>query len=223
MAELCLKQQLINMGLKLRGNKHMKNYKVRPEHIIDLVGKVAASFNAWQLEYKHLPVNMRAEYMHYMSDMLDDLINTAYPIEEQEVDTKAESVISALNRGYESREKAMKEFRSPMDSNINSRILKQIFNDKSKMAELDKQLEAVAEVVRDAKRKSKEPEGHKDVFRPKRGDIVILKDGYKGNYMDNIEGTDEHRMWLENGLVRGFKEEDVLHIRKNIGRQTRGI
>ena len=201
----------------------MKNYKVRPEHIIDLVGKVAASFNAWQLEYNHLPVNMRAEYMHYMSDMLDDLINTAYPIEEQEVDTKAESVISALNKGYEAREKAMKEFRSPMDSNINSRILKQIFNDKSKMAELDKQLEAVAEVVRDAKRKSKEPEGHKDVFRPKRGDIVILKDGYKGNYMDNIEGTDEHRMWLENGLVRGFKEEDVLHIRKNIGRQTRGI
>lgn len=68
-----------------RGNKHMKNYKVRPEHIIDLVGKVAASFNAWQLEYNHLPVNMRAEYMHYMSDMLDSLIKTAYPLEEQKV------------------------------------------------------------------------------------------------------------------------------------------
>lgn len=187
----------------------MKNYKVRPEHIIDLVGKVAASFNAWQSEYRHLPINMRAEYMHFMSDMLDDLIKATYPLGDK---SKGSFTGGFSDKSHVGTTQAPK---SPCNHKCNHRT-KEPIAPKIIADDFEGFLKEFAKILDAPVKKShtQAPERHTGEFRPRVSDIVTLKDGYKGNYMGSIEGTDEHRMRLENGLVRGFRKEDVLHVQK---------
>ena len=132
----------------------MKNYKVKPADIVDLVNKTTVAFKVWESGLERLSQKEKSEYMHFMSDMLDDLISTAYPLEEKKVNTGAESVVSALNKGYEARAKATKDFGSPIDSVIFSKALSAAIENqakKNRVSELDKQFEAVARVARNMK------------------------------------------------------------------------
>lgn len=193
----------------------MKNHKINPRHIVDLVNLSTTAFSVWEdviIRKTNDPKSqknpgIRAEYMHFVSDVLDDLIKATYPLE-----SKSESPFTG---GFSTKSHvgAMQVPKSPCNNKCNHKVKepiapKVITDDIEGFAkELKKALDGL-------ELHTKSPERPTGEFRPKVSDIVTLKDGYKGNYMGSIAGTEEHRMWLENGLVRGFRKEDVLHVQK---------
>ena len=69
----------------------MKKYQVRPGQIPHLVRLTADLFRKMNEETKspnHNPSNLRDEVtqMHFVAELLKDLVETAYPIEENEID-----------------------------------------------------------------------------------------------------------------------------------------
>lgn len=69
----------------------MKNHKINPRHIVDLVNLSTTAFSVWEdviIRKTNDPKSqknpgLRAEYMHFVSDILDDLIKATYPLEDK--------------------------------------------------------------------------------------------------------------------------------------------
>lgn len=191
----------------------MRNHKINPRHIVDLVNLSTTAFSVWEdviIRKTNDPKSqknpgIRAEYMHFVSDVLDDLIKATYPLEDKSKGPFTGDFSDKSHVG------TMQAPKSPCNHKIKEPIAPKVITDDIEgfAKELKKALDGL-------ELHTKSPERPAGEFRPKVSDIVTLKDGEKGNYMGSIAGTDEHRMWLGNGLVRGFREEDVLYMQKNI-------
>lgn len=63
------------------GNKQMKNYKISSGQIPHLVRVAADLFRTMNDEIKYSPD--KSTQMHFVADLLKDLVDTAYPTEEK--------------------------------------------------------------------------------------------------------------------------------------------
>lgn len=64
----------------------MKNHKIDPKDIVNLVNLSTSAFEAWNeiipRDITNNP-NLKAEYLRFASDMLDELIKAAYPLKDK--------------------------------------------------------------------------------------------------------------------------------------------
>ncbi|HHX63147.1 MAG TPA: hypothetical protein GX707_20915 [Epulopiscium sp.] len=183
----------------------MKNHKINPRNIVDLVNLSTTAFSVWKDIIVKMTNNPKqsAEYMHFVSDVLDDLIKATYPLEDKSKGPFTGGFSTKSHVG------TMQAPKSPCNHKIKEPIAPKVITDDIEgfAKELKKALDGL-------ELHTKSPERPTGEFRPKVSDIVTLKDGEKGNYMGSIAGTEEHRMWLENGLVRGFRTEDVSSLQE---------
>lgn len=114
----------------------MKDYQISPGQIPHLLRTVADVFRNMMEEVKspnNLSINLKKEsdHMHFMADLLKDLVETAYPIEESKdkynpsndvidaliyaLDLKPidKSIIRNIEKDFESIAKMMKDYKPP--------------------------------------------------------------------------------------------------------------
>ncbi|MSU01807.1 hypothetical protein [Tissierella pigra] len=65
----------------------MKNHRIEPHRIEGLVTTTAKAFAVIKEGTEGDPRHY-AKHMHFMADLLKDLVDTAYPIEDKEIDTR---------------------------------------------------------------------------------------------------------------------------------------
>ena len=105
----------------------MKNYQISPGQIPHLVRLTADLFRKMREEVKspnHNPSNLRDEStkMHYVVDLLKNLVDTAYPLEDNNdkelicalnLKPLEESDIKNLEKDFQNIAKIMKDYKPP--------------------------------------------------------------------------------------------------------------